>query len=111
MFEVFSKIEIFIKNYQNGTFKGHYNWAFISVENQINKLETVKKNLLLLNFDSINNLFKEWFKQSLDLWNDIYNENSTIKNEIKKKFVEFNNISKDVTNKIMPKDYPWMEQA
>ena len=103
---IMKKIDEYIVNYKNGTFKKNiqFDWAFSSVKQQIKKLEIVKDNLVKLNFDGINSIFKQHLKQSLNLWNNI--DDIDIKTEIRSKMEKFREISHEITNKMIPKEWP-----
>ena len=64
-------VKQFIQNYENKTFKHDYDWTNVTIEQRTAKLKTVEQNLLELNFDMIDDLFKKWFEKSLEVWKDI----------------------------------------
>ena len=104
--EMIEKMDHFIENYQNKTFKGGYDWAFISVDQQIKKLQTVKQNLVELNFDNINNLFRNWFLKSSKVWNKLYTENDQVKLDVDNTLAKLQEISDDVVKKMFPTEWP-----
>ena len=107
--KMIKKIDQFIEKYKNGTFRGgsDHNWAMSSVEQQIIKLGQVKHNLNQLNFDNINNLFKDWFDKNSKIWNDIMT-NDKIKNNMDQMFVDIKQVSHIVLNKIIPSHWPYL---
>ena len=104
---IMKKTDEYIENYKNGTFKKTtpFDWALSSVKQQIKELEIVKDNLINLDFNGINSIFKQHLKQSLNLWNKI--DDNEIKTEIESKMDKFRETSHQITNKMIPKEWPF----